>query len=553
MAAPSAQASSPWLHGAFSDLTLGTGLIYLPIFLLLLFGGDTMQTALPMGFVPIVILMFSIPHLGATLLRVYERREERRAYAFFSIYCTIAIAGAFGLGLYWPPMGSILITIYLTVVPWHFTGQNYGVGLIFLRRRGVEIAPSTKRFIYLSFVTTYAITLLALHGKTLAGDYAPLGTEGTIYQFLALGIPMRVQAAGIMILFAVYLWSLFESTVRLRRSGAAWSDLAPYGAVVLTQALWYAVPIAVRLFVPGDMLGAFDPSNHHYMFVWVAQTHSIQYLWVTSYYVKKQDPQQNLPRHLLKALLAGAAIYGIPLLVLTPSVLGRVPYDAGLYLMLAGALNVHHVLMDSAIWKLRDGRIARILLRSGEAEGSAEPGSAGLWAWVRPAVYVSGAVGAFLMIAGTIEEEMGVARAGARGDLARVEQAERRLAWLGRESARITALVGTLRAEEGDTAGALSALDRSNELLPNALAWTNKGVVLRKQGDDREALAAFEEALAIEPDYVNALFFAGDTALALGMKTRANYFLEQAARLDPGNPDVQAALRRSRGSPWQRR
>jgi hypothetical protein len=546
MAAPSARVASPWLHGAFSDLTFGTGLIYLPLFLILLFGGGIMQTVLPIGFVPLVILAFSIPHLGATLLRVYERREDRRAYAFFSIYCTIAIAGSFAIGLYWPPMGSVLITLYLTVVPWHFTGQNYGVGLIFLRRRGIDVSADVKRFIYMSFVTTYGMTLLALHGKVLSGSYAPLETKGTVYGFLALGIPPKVQVAGIMILFALYVWSLFESVVRLRGKGASWSDLAPFGGVVLTQSLWYAVPIGVRLFVPPQMLGAFDPANHGYMFVWVAQVHSIQYLWVTSYYVKKQNPKEGLSRHLVKALLAGSAIYGIPLLLLTPGVLGRIPYDAGLYLMLAGALNVHHVLMDSAIWKLRNGRIAKILLRSGEAEPSAEEPSTGGWAWVRPVVYLSGAIGAGLMIAGTLEEEMGVARAGTRGDLPRVEQAEQRLTWMGRESARVNALLGTMRAENGDPKGALQALNESNELQPNALAWTNIGVIRRQLKQGRQALAAFEEAVKIEPDNVTALFYAGDTALALGQPERARPYLEHAAELDPERQDIQRSLRRVR-------
>ena len=36
--------------------------------------------------------------------------------------------------------------------------------------------------------------------------------------------------------------------------------------------------------------------------------------------------------------------------------------------MIAGALNLHHVMLDSAIWKLRNTRIASILIRGDSRE-----------------------------------------------------------------------------------------------------------------------------------------------------------------------------------------
>jgi hypothetical protein len=44
---------------------------------------------------PLLVLLFSTPHYGATILRVYEQRAERRRYAVFSVWATLAIAAWF--------------------------------------------------------------------------------------------------------------------------------------------------------------------------------------------------------------------------------------------------------------------------------------------------------------------------------------------------------------------------------------------------------------------------------------------------------------------------
>ena len=45
-----------------------------------------------------------------------------------------------------PALGTFLVTLYLTWSPWHYTGQNYGLAVMFLRRSGVEVDARTKRW-----------------------------------------------------------------------------------------------------------------------------------------------------------------------------------------------------------------------------------------------------------------------------------------------------------------------------------------------------------------------------------------------------------------------
>jgi tetratricopeptide (TPR) repeat protein len=535
-----------WLYGPAPDLLLGAGLLYLPVFALLALEGDAVRRVLPLSLMPLVALGLNFPHLGATLLRVYERREDRQRYALFALHATLVIAAAFVAGLFAPIVGSLLITLYLSVVPWHFAGQNYGIALVFLARRGVEVTPAAKRFLYASFALSFAMTLVGLHGGGIA-TLTPVDPTGTVYGFLSLGIQRGVDQGMLLLLSAAYLWTLVEAGSRLLARAPA-RDLAPAAAVVFTQALWFSAPILANLLVTAEEgMGPLAPEHYAYTAQWVALGHAVQYLWITRYYVERQQPGLRAGPFFGKALLAGAAIYGFPMLLLAPGALGSLPYESGLVTMLAGALNLHHVLLDGAIWKLRSGPVARILIR-GAAEGAQAAAPARRRLPVALLVWASGAVGVALMLLGTLEFEFGFRRPAARGDLARLETAAQRLAWLGRDDPSLRALIGALRAEAGDRDGALRAFEQSLALHPTANAWVDLGVLREREGALIEALAAYQAALALQPQDVDALHYAGRAELAAGRPERARELLGEAARLAPDRPEIRRSLARARAA-----
>jgi hypothetical protein len=507
MAAMSAASPSrsPWLHGPTSDLLLGAGLLYVPVFAALAFAGDAFRAALPVGLMPLLFVVLNGPHVGATLLRVYERAEDRQRYRLFAVHLTLAIAALFVAGLYVPLLGSLLITLYLSVVPWHFTGQNYGIALVFLRRRGVPISREHKGLLYLSFVLTYAMTLIALHAAGVTA-IAPVDPSGTVYTLLKLGIPNVVALGLLVLLGSAYLMALARVGVGLARV-APLRDLLPAAAVVLSQATWFALPIAIQAFASDPAgLGPLAPANYVYTGLWVALAHAVQYLWITTYYAKHQrEATASLP-FLVKAALAGSAIYGIPLLLFLPGALGRVPYDAGLFAMIGGALNLHHVLLDGAIWKLRSGPIANILIRGGgEGEALAPAAPWRATRWLGAAALASGALGVALTVLSTVEFEFGFLRAAQRGDLPRLEQAARRLTWLGRDNADLRGEIARLRLQQGDVAGSVASLEHSARLLPTASTYVQLGLLRERQGQSVAALADYQRALALAPGYAPAL------------------------------------------------
>ena len=537
MAAASPTRSSPWLHGPVSDLALGTGIIYVLAFVVLLWTGVNFPTSL----VPLVVLGFATPHLGATLLRVYESAANRNAYRFFSVWVTIGIFALFLSGLRWYTVGSILITFYLTVVPWHFTGQNYGIALIFLRRRGYDVAPPLKRYIYASFLIPYALWIVALHGDAPGtAEYAPLGTAGTVYSFIPIGIPGSVQGVVLMALMIAYVWVVGECVIRVLKR-ASMRDALPTFVLMATQFLWFGAPIVIRIWLDAEAMGPLAPLNAAHTFVWVTMSHSVQYLWITSYYARREQPGMRTSRYFLRTLLAGSAVYGFPLLLLSPGVLGNLSFDSGLYLMVAGALNVHHIMLDGVIWKLRDTRIANVLIRG--ADAAPEAGSVPRRrSWIRPLIWSSGAISVLLTIGSSLETQFGVGPALERKDVQRLDVAVRRLTWMGRDDADLRSRLGTLKLERGDISAALEDFERSIELEPNPLAWLNIGVMREREGRAQRALEAYEAALLLAPDDVTALFYAGRASFRIGDAERAQALLTKAAEGAPERRDIRRLL-----------
>ncbi len=541
-----ASPSSRWLFGPLPDLLLGCGIGYGLIFTVLVLVGPQVRAMLPDGLMPLVLLVTGTPHYGATLLRVYERAEDRRAYVFFSIWATLAVWTLFLVGLHSVLVGSILLTIFLTWSPWHYTGQNYGVALMLLRRRGVEVTPNTKRLIYTSFLSSFVLTVLAIHGATESVDYAPITYGSTLYHFLPLGIPIGIQSAAFLVVGAVWLGALFAAGFSLLRQGTA-ADVAPAGVVAGVQALWFALPVIAR--GAGWLRGVtpFSVEYAAYTFLWVAVGHSVQYLWITAYFAQKSNRAPRLGSYLAKALCAGAAIWTVPALLMAPGVLGRVPFDAGLATMVAVAVNLHHFILDGAIWKLRDGAVARVLIRSAAppepispAPGAVTP----LRGLVAPALYLVGAACAAIIALATLEEEFGVRRAFAQGNVENVEVATARLERMGRASAELLANTGVLAVNQGDVETGRREIARSLELWPSAEGWRALGWLYQHSGEPEKAIVPYKNALALRPGWPQvsndlAWIRATHQSFAVRDPAEAVRLAEQAARAaGEGDPSV---------------
>jgi hypothetical protein len=331
--------------------------------------GDSLRELVPIGILPLVVLLTGVPHYGATVLRVCEREEDRRAYSRVSIAASLALVALLALGLRSELLGSLVLTLYLTWSPWHYSGQNYGIALMFLRRREIEITPAAKRWIYAFFVLSFALVALSIHAEVPGADYAPIQYQDASYRRMPIGIPLAVHDPAMVAIAVACGLSLVAAATLLVRAGAGPRDLAAPALIALSQALWFTVPALSRFagwFQDGGPLSA---DYAVYAFVWVGVAHSVQYLWVTSYYAARSTRAEGRPTgsaflagYGARVLAIGAALWILPALVFAPGALGEVPFHGGLAALVAAVVNLHHFVLDGVIWKLRDGRIARILI-----------------------------------------------------------------------------------------------------------------------------------------------------------------------------------------------
>jgi hypothetical protein len=529
-----AEAERRWLFGPAPDLLLGCGVWYLLLFAVAFAIGDLRSLA-PVFLAPLLVLLFSTPHYGATILRVYEQRAERRRYAIFSVWATLAIAAWFVAGQHWAAAGSWLLTVYLTWSPWHYTGQNYGIAAMLLRRRGVALDPATKRTLHLAFVTCYLLVFAVIHESTVWAASRALPLAGGGIHFIALGTPRwlaDLAAAGAAA-------ALLSALARLARR-APLHDLGPALLLLASQVIWFALPALAlhwRILVGRDPVGE---DVQIYFLVWIAVAHAVQYLWITAYYARATRGWNGALPFLARTFAAGAAVWTLPAIAFAPRWLGAagMGYEAGLALLVAAAINIHHFVLDGAIWKLRDGPIARVLIRS---EAAADLVQAPSPAWRRRAAWslasACGAIAAFVFAA----EFFLVPRALASGDGSRAAALLDLLSWVGRDSARSRSELGALAAQAGQFDEGIAQYERSAQLLPTTDVYVRLVTALADRGRWDEAESRCGDLLAVAPDDAVALELAAAVYERVGRGAEASALRERLASVEQRPPAAEIA------------
>jgi cytochrome c-type biogenesis protein CcmH/NrfG len=540
---PRSERAGVWLYGRWTDLLIGGGLAYvLSIPVLFALSEATGTNQWPGAFVVLFALLVNGPHYGATIVRVYDAREDRRKYVFFAVYATIVVAALFVASSRNVWLASVLITAYLTWSPWHFSGQNYGLTLMFLRRRGIDVDPLTKRLVYASFVLSALLAILAIHGGYEGLVFAP-STLHVANTPSILSFKLPAVLAGLLKGGAVlgYLGCLGATAWRLRRRGRL-GDLAPAYLLVFTQALWFTVPAILFQW------SAARTQTLVFSAIWVNAAHSIQYLWVTTYYAKSSDPRASAKGFLLKSLVAGTAVATVPGILMAPQLLGSIPWDAGLAATLFAVVNLHHFILDGAIWKLRDSRVGRVLLRAVDpADRVASAAPARGQRWARTLVWTLAALSLFVPLA----EVYGKLALGRASRPEQIERSTQLLKWVGRETTEMHYWIGNSFSRQQDHTQAISQYQRSIELFPTARVWAALANEYRTLGQWGRARAAFEAAIELNPELAAAHFGRAQALLAVAsgssepnLREEAAASLERTLEIWPGHSRAAVTLAR---------
>jgi tetratricopeptide (TPR) repeat protein len=351
---PSVGTSSLWVYNPWLDLTVGCGAWSAPL-LLLAYSAVAANTLAWSVALYALALFFNYPHYMATLYRAYHTEEDFNKYRIFTVHITALIVLTLVLSHFWFRVLPWIFTLYLTWSPWHYSGQNYGLFMMFAHRAGAKPSTTERRALYSAFLLSYAILFLSFH-TGLSND--PL--------FISLGIPGKVSSVALIPLALGFVVASAFGLSRLVRQ-VGWKELVPSLTLFSTQFIWFLLPTILSF---GEHLRV--PQSRYSTGV-LAVMHSAQYLWITSYYARREANAESAGRWRPLAYFGVLIVGGIALFVPGPWLASRIFHHdfTTSFLIFTALVNIHHFILDGAIWKLRDGRIAALLLNSQERLSSA--------------------------------------------------------------------------------------------------------------------------------------------------------------------------------------
>jgi tetratricopeptide (TPR) repeat protein len=522
-------AASPWIYNPWLDLIVGCGAWSAPLLLISYLSVASSARTWAIVFYALA-LFFNYPHYMATIYRAYHRAEDFQKYRIFTVHITALIALTLILSHYWVRILPWIFTIYLTWSPWHYSGQNYGLFMMFARRAGAKPSDNTRRALYSAFVISYLILFLGFHTGT-SND--PL--------FLSLGIPAALSrweqillGVAFVILASVGLWYLSRDT--------GWRKLLPSLTLLSSQFLWFLLPAAIswvkRLEIP----------QSRYSSGVLAVMHSAQYLWITSYYAHREASNERARDWKIWAYFGVLMVGGIALFVPGPWIASRLlRHDfTTSFLIFTALVNIHHFILDGAIWKLRDGRIASLLLNSREriSEAASETGGwfVRVWNWLSGDTFVAKRlrVGfALALLACGVVDQARYYFALHADNLKDLQRA----AALDSFDSPLQARLGRQELAQGEAKTAETAYRKAMQLAPSDPAPRESLLrILISQKRLDEALVLSSDSLRYTPNDTNLLVDRGLLAQGLGQLDQAEDNWNRALAIDPDHASAHLYL-----------
>ncbi|HKV23618.1 MAG TPA: tetratricopeptide repeat protein [Candidatus Acidoferrum sp.] len=523
------EASSPWIYKPWIDLTVGCGAWSAPLLLLGFYFANSYGRAWTLAFY-FLALLSNYPHFMATVYRAYHTRDEFQKYRTYTVHVALLLAAAGVLTHLWYAMLPWVFTLYICWSPWHYTGQNFGLLMMFARRAGVTPTERERAALRLSFIASYILLMLSFH----------TGPSGDTL-ILSLGLPATLTLPARVALVIFFMAASGWALISLARRSSLWT-MIPVATLAATQFLWFLLPAMIELFSGREI------PQTRYSSGLLAVLHSTQYLWITSYYQKKEARAAGKTGWSYTGYLVTLIAGGIALFIPGPWIVSRVFHAdfAASFLTFTALVNIHHFILDGAIWKLRDSRIASVLLDGQQKPGQTSAGKRGK---------LSAAAG---WIAGPAPGARAL-RIGVVAVLLVWAGMDQLHFWWSSETSSVSALqkaaamdpadsavqVRLANAEQsaGESTEAVEAMHRAAAVNPGSLALQEEYArSLIQAGDYDGAQAQFERILSRWPKNADALVDLGMLEHRAGRDEAAIEDWQRAVDTAPGQPNAQLYL-----------
>jgi tetratricopeptide (TPR) repeat protein len=466
----------------------------------------------------------------ATVYRAYHTRTEFEKYRIFTVHVALLLALAGVIAHVWYPMLPWIFTLYICWSPWHYTGQNFGLLMMFARRSGLAPSSAERNAIHLSFIASFLLLMLSFHTGP--------SSDALI---LSLGLPSRVTLPVRAVLALFFVGASGWALVSMARRSSLRAILAPL-TLAVTQFLWFLLPAMVELFSGHEV-----PQTRYSSGI-LAVLHSGQYLWITSYYQEREarergDVNWRFSRYLL-TLIAG----GIALFIPGPWIASRIFHAdfAASFLTFTALVNIHHFILDGALWKLRDSRVAALLLNTKErAQGSEaqERGaiqSAAHWlTGCSPAARGIRIATVALLLAWAAMDQLHFYWSSEADSLPALERAAK----LNPDDSSVQMRLARAETLAGKRDASLAALQRAASISPESFPLQEayaRGLIEAARGG--EAYAQYRKILVRWPRNIDALVNYGLLAQRQGHGDEAIDSWQRIIDIDPGQANAQIYL-----------
>jgi len=520
----------PWIYGPWIDLIVGCGAWSAPLLAIagLLTPSHTHGWAVSFYLLAVI---FNYPHFMATIYRAYHTREDFEKYKLFTLHLTVLIVLT-GILLHTSyRLLPWVFTLYICWSPWHYTGQNFGLMMMFARRSGAQVTPAQRRWMHAAFVASY---LMLLASFETGGSSDPL--------ILSLGLPAKFTLPLRLALGAAFAMFSFVAYRPLIRQCGLKAITAPL-TLVLTQFLWFVLPTLLEL------RAAYQIPQTRYSSGILAVLHSAQYLWITSYYQQREARAAGQSAWRTTGYFLTLIAGGIALFIPGPWLVSYIfRYDfTTSFLIFTALVNIHHFMLDGALWKFRDSRISSLLIAQDAKADVATKAQVSpvdviptrrlaRRLFFSPAFRV--ALVALLFLWGAMDQ-LHFALGTDEGNLVALQRAARMNPYDSMLEARI-ASAETKSGQRGKAAAALAqAVDISpqNSALQHACARA-----LLEDGRYAEAFEHYRRMLELFPRDYDALLNYGLLAARLGRHEEAVESWERAVDVSPDQPAAELYL-----------
>ncbi len=528
-----ARPSSLWIWNPWLDVLVGCGAWSAPLLVVAYVAtqAHTQQWSFAFYF---LALIFNYPHFMATVYRAYHTREQFEKYRIFTVHITLLLLLAAVLTHTVPVLLPWVFTLYICWSPWHYSGQNFGLLMMFSRRAGLQPEKRERHALYAAFIASYVLLMLNFHTGASSDD-----------MILSLGIPARWALPPKIFCAVFFLAAGGWALTRFARRAKSWRDMVPPLTLFVSQFLWFVA------FVGLEVSGRLQVQQTRYSTGMLAVLHSTQYLWITSYYQRREARSAGQVNWSFTGYFATLVAGGIGLFVPLPWIVSRlahVDFTAS-FLAFTALVNIHHFILDGAVWKLRDTRIAALLIDSKEKAAAEAPeavaarrGALDAFRWLagesRGAHWVRVAAALLLCAWGLMDQ--------ARYYWASVEgtpAALRRAALLNPFDSSLLARIARVNQRAGDTTDEINMLIRAVSLNPRSRPLRRslaRALLAAKRYQDADGV--YRDLLARYPNDVEALVNDGLLAQRLGRPDEAMDDWRRALALDPSQGNAQLYL-----------